>query len=363
MSCSSRPRRPPSCSRNSLETDAGVERTWTRHGAGSVLALYPILVVLLALGTWLLAPRSGALALAAILLPHLCLGAVALLPIAIVQRNRLLGAGLAVLGLVAVTRLGPDVVSLPRAVDGRADLTVATWNPLSGGTSPDAVIDRILATDAEVVAIQELTPDVAAALDADPEIAERFPSRWLVADRAVLGMGILSAYPMTMDEALRDVPALAARLDRGAEGDLVVINAHPLPGSIGFAGGIPIAFDGTRRDQGIATVRERVDRYLADGERVLLIGDFNVTPTEATYGVLSKGLRDAHAESGLGLGWTWRPRSLAGTGLGLIRIDYVLSSPELEPVGTELQCDVPGDHCLLIGRLVSPGFRLLTGPG
>jgi endonuclease/exonuclease/phosphatase (EEP) superfamily protein YafD len=107
----------------------------------------------------------------------------------------------------------------------------------------------------------------------------------------------------------------------------------------------------------IDAIREDVDAWLAAGERVLVIGDYNVTPTEAGYARLVEGLRDAHAEAGNGSGWTWRPHRLATLRVGVIRIDYVLSSPELEPIGTELRCDVPGDHCILIADLAMDSIR------
>lgn len=322
-----------------------------RSALGLTLAVYPVAVILLAIGVAVLAPGSGVLALGAILLPHLCLAALLLVPVAIVLRHRLLGASLAILALVAIVRFGPDWVSLPRAADWRDVLTVATWNPLSGGASPDEVVERVLATDADIFALQELTPDVADALASDPRIAERFADRWLVPEATVLGMGILSAYPLTTEEALVETNALVARVDLGPAGNVYVVNGHPLPGSIGIAAGVPTSFDGAHRDAAIGAIRERVDALLAAGERVLMIGDYNVTPTEEGYRLLTDGLLDAHAEAGNGTGWTWRPRRFAGAGIGLIRIDYVLGSPELKPIETDLQCDVPGDHCMLIARL------------
>ena len=76
---------------------------------------------------------------------------------------------------------------------------------------------------------------------------------------------------------------------------------------------------------------------------MLVLGDYNFTPTEPGYRRLTAGLRDAHAEGGNGTGWTWRMQRLAGTGIALLRIDYVLTSPELDPMGTELRCAVPSD--------------------
>lgn len=322
---------------------------------GTVLSAYPIGVGLLVLATAVLAPRAGFLALAGVFLPHLCLGAVVLVPAAILIRRYVLRLSLLVLALVTVVRFGPEWISPPRVADGRDVLSVATWNPLSGGTDPDRVVAEVLATDAQIVALQELTRDVAETLSSDARITARFPHQLLVPEASVFGMGLLSAYPITDQQLLTDLPGMVVRVGLGAQGSLAVVNAHPMPGSIGSIGGLPVSFDGTARDAALAAMRDRLETLLEGGERVLVVGDFNVTPTQPGYGELTAGLRDAHAEAGSGPGWTWRLQRLAGTGIALLRIDYVLTSPELEPVGTDLRCVVPSDHCILIARIALPG--------
>lgn len=326
---------------------------WT--ALGSVLCVYPIGVVLLALANAVLAPQAGVLALAGVFLPHLCLAAVALVPAAVLIRHHVFRVSLLLLALVTLVRFGPEWISLPPAADDRDVLTVATWNPLSGGTDPGRVVSEVLATDAQIVALQELTPAVADALAGDALIAGRFPHRVLAPEASVLGMGLLSAYPINGEELLTELPGMEVRIDLGPHGSLAVINAHPLPGAIGAIGGLPVSFDGTARDASTAAVRDRIDALLADGRRVLVLGDYNVTPTEPGYGRLTAGLSDAHAEVGNGTGWTWRLQRLAGTSIALLRIDYVLTSPELDPLETETRCAVPSDHCILIARIALPG--------
>ena len=120
--------------------------------------MYPIGVVAVALASAVLAPQAGTLALAGILVPHLCLAAVVLVPAAVLLRNRVLSASLVFLAPVTVVRFGPEWVSLPRDAGDRDVLTVATWNLLSGGTDPDRAVAEVLATDAQVVALQGSPP-------------------------------------------------------------------------------------------------------------------------------------------------------------------------------------------------------------
>jgi vancomycin resistance protein VanJ len=320
---------------------------------GTLLAAYPLALLCLAAAVAVLAPRSGVLALGAILIEHLVLAGLVLVPVAIILRHRLLGGTLLVLIAFAAVRFGPSWVSLPASADGRAVLSVATWNPLSAGTSPSGVVAAVLATEADIVALQELTPAVADALQADPRINQRYPHQELAPDATVLGMGLLSAFRISDARSLEEAPSQVARVELRA-GSLVVINAHPLPGHIRGIAGLPVAFDGARRDPGILAVRAEIDRAQEAGDQLLVVGDYNVTPTEPMQATLAAGLRDAHSEAGSGLGWTWRPLGIAGSGLGVLRIDYVLVSPQMEPIATSLDCRVPSDHCLLLATIALP---------
>ena len=197
-----------------------------------------------------------------------------------------------------------------------------------------------------MVALQELTSDVAAALEADPEIDVRFPFRELVPGGDTQGMGVLSRFP------LRDARSYAspAGLEVVVEtlgGDVTLVNAHPLPAVIAP----PFTFDPSRRDRAIATARGWADAALDRDETVLLIGDFNVTPTEPAYRRLVDGLRDAHTDAGLGPGWTWRPKRVEPFGIGALRIDYVFVGPGLEPVSSSVDCPRVGDHCRVMARI------------
>jgi hypothetical protein len=73
-------------------------------------------------------------------------------------------------------------------------------------------------------------------------------------------------------------------LDLGPQGRVAIINGHPLPGSIGLVGGLPVSFDGSMRDAATAPVRDRIDILLANGQSVIVLGDYNVTPTEPGTG-------------------------------------------------------------------------------
>ena len=79
-------------------------------------------------------------------------------------------------------------------------VTVMTWNLEKDVNSPDDVIDGILSVRRplrpQVVALQELTPDVAAALEASAEIDDRYPYRILRPREGATGMGLVSSLPL-----------------------------------------------------------------------------------------------------------------------------------------------------------------------
>jgi endonuclease/exonuclease/phosphatase family metal-dependent hydrolase len=80
---------------------------------------------------------------------------------------------------------------------------------------------------------------------------------------------------------------------------------------------------------------------------VLVLGDINTAPTEPEFGRFVAGFADAHAEVGIGPGWTYRPSRLEALGIGLIRIDVVLAGPGLRPIAESATCPPVGDHCLV----------------
>ena len=76
-----------------------------------------------------------------------------------------------------------------------------------------------------------------------------------------------------------------------------------------------------------------------------------VLDPQPAHARLTEGLRDVHAEIGLGTGWTWRPSRLERFGIGLIRLDMVLVGPGVEPVAIDVSCVAAGDHCPVTVRL------------
>jgi endonuclease/exonuclease/phosphatase (EEP) superfamily protein YafD len=311
-------------------------------------AAYPVAVATLLLAAAIVAPRHGPFALATVLGAHLAIGALVLLPLACLRGARWLRAGLLVLLVVCVPWFGGEWLSLPGNGPLTPRLAVLSWNLERGARAPGDTVAALHAQGAQVVAVQELTIDHARAIEADTELVRRYPYRILRPGDDFLGIGLLSNFPISASEPFDDPAGIEARIESDL-GSVTVITAHPLPGRLIKRFGLPIvtSFDPSTRDADLARLRDRVATAIRRGERVVVVGDFNTSPTEAAFRDLVHGLRDVHAEIGAGPGWTWRPGSLEGLGIGLLRIDLALVGPGVRPTDIGEACGLPGDHCQL----------------
>nr|MBA2555832.1 hypothetical protein [Chloroflexota bacterium] len=176
-----------------------------------LVSLYPIALLVLSAVHALWPQRDGPLALSQIFAPHLFLPLVLLLPLALVRGARLLRLALSAAAIVALVRFGPGVLSLPVAeTPGATRIAVATWNVEAGQGRVEALADAVPQPDGSpagaLVGLQELSPDQADAILADPALQERFPYRILEPHGNVLGMGLLSSYPI-LDQGSSFAPA------------------------------------------------------------------------------------------------------------------------------------------------------------
>ena len=308
-----------------------------------VVAVYPLGVVAQVAFTAFVPQPSGALALVPILAPHLLLSTLLVVPVAVLLREPILRVAVAVSLAACVVMLGSEWFSWPSGESSSAQIAFTSWNRQVGARTPGEVVSALREQDADVIALQELTNGDAAAIQADEILRSRYPYRLLAPDPTVLGLGVLSAYPISAQHLDQDPPSQTVHLDLGQGRRMVVVNVHPLPGRIGA-----MSFDGTRRDEDLRRLRARVDRLLDGEDPVVVIGDLNVASSEPAYRTFAEGFLDVHREVGQGPGWTWRPNRLAWLGIAVLRIDYVLAGPSLVPLTESIDCSRPGDHCMVL---------------
>jgi vancomycin resistance protein VanJ len=259
--------------------------------------------------------------------------------------------------VLGIVRLGDELWSPgPDGITPPPDpLVVLDWNlELDSKTAPD-VVAGIAEIGADVVALQELTPDDAAAIEADEELTERYPYRILQPREGAFGLGLLARGPLLVREADDGGHVLHAGLllEDGRVVEVLVV--HPRRPRYGTTLSIPRSLDTADRDADLASIRARIDG-LDDLDAVLVVGDLNATPSEPARAAFGAGLTDAHLAAGGGPGFTWRPEPLEALDVALLRIDAVLTGAWLEPVRSDVDCTLAGDHCRLIVtlRVVEP---------
>ncbi len=232
----------------------------------------------------------------------------------------------------------------PRAVSsGRAQkLRVATANVRFNNRNPIALGRELAGWEADVLFLQELTPDHLVPFK-EAGAFERYPYSYVDARYGSFGGGIWSRYPLSEGETftLGGYPFVRAVAD--VDGQPVrLVNVHAKAPSRNWA--VPFW-----KEQLAGLGREA----RADSRPVVIAGDFN-----ATYGhrpfrdLLAAGLKEAHIEAGRGWAVTW-PRG--GRVIPPVyRLDHVLVSSDVAVLGVREGRGKGSDHRPVIADLALP---------
>jgi endonuclease/exonuclease/phosphatase (EEP) superfamily protein YafD len=325
--------------------------------AADLAAAFVVVVVGLQVMLVIARPEGGPFGLLGVFAQLLAIVGLAAAPFALIRGAWRVRFALVVLVAVVAFRFGGDWVSLPgaTATTTAPTISIATWNLEIGSRTPEATLTGLRGLTADVIVVQELRLDAAAAIEADPILAARYPHRRLEPAKGVSGMGILSSVPIRSLRERREPLVQDALLD-ASFGPLRLINVHPYAPRYGAAEGLADSiYDPAIRNEDLLRIRTLVDRHVAVGELVVLAGDTNTSPSEPAFARLMSGLHDVHAEVGGGPGWSWRPGRLEGLGIGLLRIDVVATGPGLSPRTSTVVCPPSGDHCAVIAELMVIG--------
>lgn len=310
-------------------------------------ALGWVLFVLAVLAVHVFVPqRSGPIALSEVFEPYIVLSALIAALFAVRARSTAGRVAIAIFFVAVLGRYAPGWISLPTSVAGER-LTVIAWNLERGPDGAQRALEGLLGRDADLVGLEELQREAADALAGDPTLLTRLPYRVLAPDDSVLGMGLLSAYPIVEQQISTDPPFIRALVDPPESDPVAVFVVHPLPARFVTLARLPIALDTAGRDAAIASIRSLIDLDLAAGRSVVVLGDLNTTEREPAYAEFTSGLRDAHLDAGFGPGFSWRPPALRSLPFGLLRIDYILATPDLVARASSVDCQLPSDHCRL----------------
>ncbi len=292
------------------------------------------------------------------MLPALLLPAIALAIAWLAARRWKLALLMAPAMLALLSGYGRLFVPRPNPAPTAPQVSVLTFNLHAERVALMPMVAVIRAANADIVALQELSPEAAATFRA--QIGDLYPYQalHLHPNNPVMGQGVLSKHPLR-DSVYWQVAMWHQRvLVTVGDIDIALYNVHP---HIPFArrpNGL--AFDATHRGQDIADILARAG---GEGMPVILAGDFNMTDRCAHYRWVTQNYRDAFREVGRGFGFTFPdfssptalPRGLPRVALPLpllTRIDYVFYSAHFQAADALVWPSAGGsDHRPVLARL------------
>lgn len=281
---------------------------------------------------------------------------IALLPLPIaIWRRRRRSVVLQLLCAISLLWLPASTSNTPRIPPaGSIEVTVMTYNLGDGLAGPSELMPFLEHSDADIIGLQEVTPETATAIEANLAIV--YPFR-VVRGLGIPGKGLLSKYPI-IDyrwlESNTERPDLFATVDINGMLTTVIV-AHPPPPHLTTSGIVS-------RPGGDEQFTALIDTIASTSGPLLLLGDLNITQYHGRYEQLgSIGLVDAFAEAGSGTGYTTPARlpilNDVSQSLGdapiipLLRIDYIWGSSHWYPLEVWVADDAGSDHLPVMARM------------
>jgi vancomycin resistance protein VanJ len=269
------------------------------------------------------------------------------------------------LGVIGVFVILYGSLFLPHSVasaSGTNSLTVVTFNLGPGQADPNQIVSEIASTNADIIAVQEMTPETASLLS--ERLRDSHPYKIL--DVKNHSTGLLSRYPIVSSEWFQPAgegrSALYLTLNIN-DANLHVFAPHPFPSGTIWLDDypIPVGIDDDAQQRQLADLAQRAREI---GNRVIVMGDLNVSDQTHAYPELANVLGDAYREAGWGFGFTFpnglrlanvfpsrgRLASLPLPG-PFLRLDYVFHSYDLIAEKAEVVCRGGSDHCYLMATL------------
>ncbi|MFD9858021.1 endonuclease/exonuclease/phosphatase family protein [Streptomyces alboflavus] len=280
-------------------TDGG---PWRR---GRLVAAAAGLLALVMLGhTWVPHRFGNPGSLLETFLPWLGVAVPLLLVLAAVRRSATAALAVLLPAVVWCSLFGGMVMD--KRSDG-GDLTVVSHNVHDRNPDPDGTARALVASGADLVALEELSPGTA------PEYGRVLDGRY--PHHVVQGtVGLWSKYPLRGVEPIPIMPwtrALRATVET-PKGPLALYTAHLASVRVHPGAGFATATRDEAAEKLAAAVRaERLPR-------VVVVGDLNGTTDDTALRPLTGQLRSAQQEAGDGFGFTW-PASFP-----VARIDQIL---------------------------------------
>jgi endonuclease/exonuclease/phosphatase (EEP) superfamily protein YafD len=240
----------------------------------------------------------------------------------------------------------------PRSVSRSVELRTLSLNALVGGASAAALTAEVARLAPDVLAVQELTPDLVGQLT-DAGLDDLLPYSELDPSPGARGIGIWSRWPLARRSAVADTRRLMPRLELDAGIPLTITLVHPVAPVGGAA-----RQRAWRHDLGrlLSSLSEVVGHHL-------LIGDFNATRDMREFRQLLAAQFADCADAAAVRQWpgfTWPANHWLPP---LLRLDHILISVDGAFVRQSSTIRVPGTDHLGVFAVVELRPRALPNSG
>jgi endonuclease/exonuclease/phosphatase (EEP) superfamily protein YafD len=233
---------------------------------------------------------------------------------------------------------------------GGPTLRVMTTNVLGFNTQVEGLVAALRASQADIIAFQELNPLQAAAIERD--LSVDYPYQVLDPQVGYSGSGVISRYPLAPTGESLPGPWI---------GRPHVLRVE-VPGQ-------PVTFIRFHAQSGLRRVadREQAAAVLAayaagHAGPLIVVGDLNATGLSIAHRLITRELHDAWEARGRGLGHTFPGAASPGSSrpriygilvpMWLIRIDYVFYSDHFSALSAEIgPWDGTSDHRPVVADL------------
>lgn len=252
-------------------------------------------------------------------------------------RSRI-GAGIAVAMTILLAGIQiPQFLTDDHTATG-PEVTVLSVNVAHGEADAQSIVDQVRSSDADILAVQELTPAEVRDLTS-AGIDELLPYNFTAALPVADGTGLWSRTPLTDGVRLSNFGFVPVQANTVVDGvDLTVVSFHAMS---------PATPRHTVKwAEDLAHMRTLMDTYQGT---VLVAGDFNATGDHRQFRDLaSAGFRDAAESAGSGLFRTF-PSSRP-----LARLDHVVTSAGVDALEVAPVPIPDSDHLAVSARLRLP---------
>lgn len=243
-------------------------------------------------------------------------------------------------------------------------LRLLTYNAQGGRGEWDLAVDTIAAAEADIVALQEVTSQLAEVIE--DQLGDIYPYRIIDPEPGSSGMALISKIPFELVQqglptSWNGQPILVSFEWQGAR--FLLLTLHTWASGPSAPHLFRRAIDS--RLENFNYLEHQIPIWLEDGPLVIA-GDFNITHLNEGYEEMTTHLRDAWWEIGWGLGHTYPVSNVPGGPLAfkygipvpqrLIRIDYIFVSDEWLLGSAQIaEYHGGGDHLGLIVEIALPG--------